>query len=122
MQISHFIGAGVMAAALLSSSAFAQTSTTNAVTTQAPAASDKKAVRAENRQTSRAVRHALTATKGLVSANIAILAKGDVVTLVGSVPDSVQIQLAESAAKRVPQVHSVDNRLIVEEEEGGRGS
>lgn len=121
MQISHFIGASVMAAALLSSSAHAQTSSTNAAATPAPVVSDKKVVRAENRQTSKAVRHALTATKGLVSANIAILVKGNVVTLVGSVPNSAQIQLAESAAKQVPQVHAVDNRLILEEEEGGGG-
>jgi hyperosmotically inducible protein len=121
MQISHFICAGVIAAALLSSSAYAQTNSTNAGATPAPAVSDKKAVRAENRQTSKAVRHALTATKGLASANIAILVKGGVVTLVGSVPDSAQIQLAESAAKQVPQVQAVDNRLILEEEEGGGG-
>lgn len=119
MQISHFIGASVMAAALLFSSAYAQTSSTNAAATSVPAVSNKKVLRGENRQTSKAVRHALTATKGLVSANIAILVKGDVVTLVGSVPDSSQIELAESAAKQIPQVHAVDNRLILEEEEGG---
>jgi hyperosmotically inducible protein len=121
MQISHIIGASVMAAALVCSSAYGQSSSTNAATSPVPTVSGKKAVRAENRQTSKAVRRALTATKGLVSANIAILVKGDVVTLVGSVPDTAQIQLAESAAKRVPQVHTVDNRLILEEEEGGGG-
>jgi hyperosmotically inducible protein len=118
MCIAHFIRAGALAAALLSCSAYAQTSpdTTN---TPAPTATDKKAVRAQNRQTSKAVRHALTATKGLVSSNIAVLVKGDVVTLVGTVPDDSQIQLAETAARTVPQVHTVSNRLILEEEGGG---
>jgi hyperosmotically inducible periplasmic protein len=110
MRISYFIGTGVLAATLLSGSAHAQANT------QAPAATDKHALRAEYRQTSKAVRRALTATKGLVSSKIAVLSKGDVVTLVGTVPDNAQIQLAESAATSFPQVHTVRNRLIVKEE------
>lgn len=115
MHIPYFTRTGIMAVALLAGSAHAQTSndTTN---DQAPAATDKQAMRAANRQTSRAVRRALTATKGLISSNIAILAKGDVVTLVGTVPDQAQIQLAESATKGVPQVHTVSNQLVIEEE------
>jgi hyperosmotically inducible periplasmic protein len=115
MQIRFFIGTGVVVASLLSGIAHAQT-TADSSGASAPASSDKKVLRLQNRQTSKSVRHALTATKGLVSSNIAILVKGDLVTLAGTVPDTAQIQLAENAAKGVPQVHTVDNRLLVEEE------
>jgi hyperosmotically inducible protein len=94
MQIRFFIGTGVVVASLLSGIAHAQT-TADSSGASAPASSDKKVQRLQNRQTSKSVRHALTATKGLVSSNIAILV---------------------NAAKGVPQVHTVDNRLLVEEE------
>jgi hyperosmotically inducible protein len=52
----------------------------------------------------------------LTSTNIAVLVKGGAVALVGTVPDNSQIQLAGDAAKRVPNVQSVANRLVLEEE------
>ena len=119
MQISHIVGTGVMIGTLVCNFAYGQSSSTDAMTSKASTAYRNTAMHAENRRTSKAVRRALTAKKGLVSANIAILTKGDVITLVGSVPDASQISLAESAAKGVPQVHAVDNRLVVEGEEGG---
>ncbi|MGA3249961.1 MAG: BON domain-containing protein [Paraburkholderia sp.] len=115
MQIRLFIGASVVVASLLSTIAYAQTDA-DSPSASAPAASDKKALRLQNRQTSKSVRRALAATKGLVSSNIAILVKGEVVTLVGTVPDNAQIQLAGDVTKGVPNVQNVDNRLILEEE------
>jgi hyperosmotically inducible periplasmic protein len=103
--------------ALFSSAVSAQTVDATSAQTAAPSAG--KSMRVQNRQTSRAVRKALTATKGLESDKIVVLAKGGAVTLAGSVPAEAQIQLAESAAKRVPQARSVSNELTVKEPGGG---
>ncbi|OXC72723.1 BON domain-containing protein [Caballeronia sordidicola] len=103
--------------AFMSTVAMAQTSS-DATTTQSGAPMTKMAVRAHNKQLSKAVRHSLYSTKGLVASNIAVLVKGGTVSLVGTVPDAPQIQMAADAAKRVPQVETVDNRLTVEEEGG----
>ncbi|WP_144148657.1 BON domain-containing protein [Paraburkholderia sp. BCC1884] len=101
--------------ALLSNAAIAQ-STSDTAASQAAPATSKADARQHNRQLSKAVRHALHSTKGLTSSNIAVLVKGGTVSLVGTVPDSKQIDVAGDVAKRVPQVSDVDNRLIVEEE------
>lgn len=114
MRISA-LAAACAVLALLSSTAIAQ-STPDAAASQAAPATTKADVRQHNRQLSKAVRHALYSTKGLIASNIAVLVKGGTVSLVGTVPDSKQIDLAGAATQRVPQVAAVDNRLIVEEE------
>lgn len=83
---------------------------------QASMASPVPTTHAQNRKLSKAVRQALDKTKGLVSANIAIVVKAGTVALVGSVPDQKQIDLAGAVAQKVPNVKSVDNRLEVDEE------
>ncbi|MFM0172054.1 BON domain-containing protein [Paraburkholderia sediminicola] len=75
----------------------------------------KKQVRTLNRQTEHAVRKQLAATKGLSSNGITVVARGGVVTLSGSVPDAPQIQMAEDAAHRAPQVRSVANHIVIRE-------
>ncbi|MFM0220729.1 BON domain-containing protein [Paraburkholderia dipogonis] len=115
MRLSIFTVTCGLIALLSTDLVFAQTAS-DANAPQSTANTSKSAIRAQNRQLSKAVRHALYATKGLTSSNIAVLVKGGVVSLVGTVPDSSQIQLAGDAAKRVPQVQSVDNRLVLEEE------
>jgi hyperosmotically inducible protein len=118
MHIVSSIRATAVVVALLTGTVYAQ-SNNDSMSASSPTVTDKGAIRLANRHTARSVRHALTATNGLISANITILVKGGVVTLVGTVPDDSQIRLAETAAKTVPNVQSVSNRLIVEEEGGG---
>jgi len=115
MRLSILVVTCSLAALLSTDLAFAQ-ATSDSNTQQSMDRKSKSAIRAQNRQLSKAVRHALYATKGLNYSNIAILSKDGVVSLVGSVPDNSQIQLAGDAAKRVPKVQSVDNRLVLEEE------
>jgi hyperosmotically inducible periplasmic protein len=115
MRLSTFTVTCGLVALLSTDLAFAQTAS-DANTAQPTGSTSKSSIRAQNRQLSKAVRHALYATKGLTSSNIAVLVKGGAVSLVGTVPDSSQIQLAGDAAKRVPQVQSVDNRIVLEEE------
>ncbi|MFM0336794.1 BON domain-containing protein [Paraburkholderia fungorum] len=115
MRLSTFTVTCGLVVLLSTNLVFAQ-SASDANTPEPTGSTSKSAIRAQNRQLSKAVRHALYATKGLSSSNIAVLVKGGVVSLVGTVPDSSQIQLAGDAAKRVPQVQSVDNRIVLEEE------
>ncbi|MGF6769973.1 hyperosmotically inducible protein [Paraburkholderia sp. GAS199] len=122
MRISAFMtacgAAAVFASQLVCGAAVAQT-TTDAAASQTAAPASRKAVRAENHQVSRAVRHALNTTKGLTASNIAIVVKGGVVSLVGTVPVESQIALAGDVAKRAAHADSIDNRLSVAEEGGG---
>jgi hyperosmotically inducible protein len=104
-------------AVLFWGSAFAQT---NAVPTSVPAMTSSKAtVRAQNRQTAHAVRKALARTKGLSVGDISVVAKGDAVSLLGSVPDNSQVALAGTTAAAVPHVRSVSNHLTVRYPGGG---
>ncbi|HEV3106702.1 MAG TPA: BON domain-containing protein [Trinickia sp.] len=75
----------------------------------------KKAMRAEDRQLAKKVRHALTKTKHLTSSDIVILAKDGVVTLDGTVPTEEEIQLAAATAGSVAGVQSVKNNLSMHE-------
>ena len=109
-----YIAASV--AALMATPVFSQSSN-DANSTQG-AATTKKAVRVEDRQTARAVRKAMTAVKGLQSDKIVVIAKGNSVTLAGTVPEESQIDLAEKAAKSVPKAQTVANDLTVKEPGG----
>jgi hyperosmotically inducible protein len=118
MKVSRFICVGIAAATLIASPAFSQT-TDDATSTQSAAPTSKKAMRAEDRQLARAVRKSMSKTKGLQSDKITVLAKGGAVTLAGTVPDSSQIPLAETAAQGTAGVKSVSNRLSIKEPGGG---
>ena len=119
MRISALFATCTAVVALVSNAAIAQTSN-DAVASQPAAGMTKASIRLQNRQLSKAVRHALSSTKGLNAGNIAVLVKSGTVSLVGTVPDASQIPVAGDVAKRVPRVVTVDNRLIVEEEGGGQ--
>jgi hyperosmotically inducible periplasmic protein len=102
-----------VAALFVAGNASAQTDSGDAASsTQQP----KKAIRAENRQLSMHVRHALDKTKDLTASGITVLARGGAVTLDGTVPTEDQIQLAADTASHVTGVKSVKNNLTVREE------
>ena len=117
MRISALVATCAAIVALVSNAAMAQSSN-DAVASQAAAGMTKASIRLQNRQLSKAVRHALFSTKGLNASNIAVFVKNGTVSLVGTVPDAAQIPVAGDVAKRVPHVAAVDNRVIVEEEGG----
>jgi hyperosmotically inducible protein len=117
MRMSVLTAACSLVLTLSSGVAFAQNSSDAAASPSA--GMTKSAKRAENHQLSKAVRHALYTTKGLVSSNIAVISKDGAVSLVGTVPTDSQIPLAGQVAQGVPNVKSVDNRIVVEDEGGG---
>jgi hyperosmotically inducible protein len=75
----------------------------------------KKQARADNRILSKAVRRSLAKTKGLDASAITVLSRDGKVSLIGSVPDTSQIELAGSAAGSVHGVRQVENRLVMRE-------
>ncbi|RKE39230.1 BON domain-containing protein [Paraburkholderia sp. BL23I1N1] len=117
MRICVIVAACSVTAALISIPSIAQTVSDTAAS-QPAAATTKAALRSQNLQLSKAVRHALYSTKGLDATRISVFARGGKVSLVGTVVDEAQIQVAGDAAKRVPKVVAVDNRLIVAEDGG----
>lgn len=82
----------------------------------ASCSSDKQACRAANRKLQKVVLHSLSQTHGLSSSNILVVARGSVVTLVGSVPKAEQIELAVSVAGAVSGVSEVRNDLTIRPE------
>ncbi len=118
MKTAHLVRlAGAILTVLSIGTAYAQT----AASASAPAAdatsgkTPKQQMRAANRQLEKQVRHALTKTKGLVSSAITIFAKNGFVTLVGTVPEQDQIQLAGDAASKVSGVTGVKNNIVLYE-------
>ncbi|WP_230948915.1 BON domain-containing protein [Burkholderia cepacia] len=75
--------------------------------------SSEKAARTANRKLIRAVSQALARTKGLDSTRLLVRVKGGDVTLLGSVPDTGQIQIAIGVAQQVDGVKSVRNEIRV---------
>ena len=71
----------------------------------------RKEYRKANHVLERRVRTALIKAK-VDPVSVTVLAKGGAVTLVGSVPETAQVDRAGDAAKNVAGVTSVDNRLI----------
>ncbi|WP_116140217.1 BON domain-containing protein [Trinickia diaoshuihuensis] len=72
---------------------------------------ERKADRAANRALEKKVRVALTHTKGLDVSDITVLARKGAVTLVGTVPESQQIQLAQTSVQGLDGVVSLTNNL-----------
>ncbi|HEY1998379.1 BON domain-containing protein [Paraburkholderia sp.] len=114
MTTSKKIAITLLATAALFGTTYASAQSDAATTSSSPVQS-KKAVRAQNRELVKTVRHALTHTKNLDSSDITVLAKGGVVTLDGTVPSDDQIQRATDATSSVPGVTSVRNNLILRE-------
>jgi hyperosmotically inducible periplasmic protein len=98
------------------SAAYAQASDTEATAsaTMSPAPTAKE-MRKANRLMSKRVRQALVKVKGLDSSAIVVIAKGDKITLGGSVPDASQIPLAVNAAQGVQGVSDVRNTLSIKQ-------
>src|ERR1700742_1285647 len=119
MQYRNAIGVCATAIViLLSPLSYAQTAATTGDGTAASemaTPTTKKQMRADNRALSKAVRRALTKTKGLDTSSITVLSRGGKVTFDGTVPDNSQIQRAVDAATATPGVTAVDNRLTMRE-------
>ena len=115
MWIPALVATCAAVVALVSSAAIAQISN-DAVALQPAAGMTKASIGLQNRQLSKAVRHALYSTKGLNASSVAVLVKHGTVSLVDTVPDAAQIPVAGDVAKRVPHAATSDNRVIVEEE------
>ena len=113
MKLAGIVSIALMSSVLVSGATFAQTdeAATSSATT-------KKTVRAEDRQTAKAIRRAFAKTKGLDATNIHVRARGGAILLDGSVPDASQIPLAQAAAQAVQGVQTVRNGLTVKEPGG----
>ncbi|RFU49674.1 BON domain-containing protein [Paraburkholderia sp. DHOC27] len=113
--IKYFILAGLVATSLTTVT-YANAQSNDASSNAPAAAPSKKAIRQQNHQLERSVRHALAKAKNLDTSNITVLARSGAITLDGSAVDDGQIQLAESTAASVSGVASVKNNLHVREE------
>ncbi|MGZ2743874.1 BON domain-containing protein [Burkholderia stagnalis] len=113
------LGAAAVAVCL-SGSVYAQSSEPAAPEAPAAAKSASKAAAKSAKQANRklgyAVRKAISKQNGIDVANITVRSKGGAITLEGSVPDAAQIEKAEAAAKTVPGVTSVSNKLSVQQQ------
>jgi len=113
------LGAAAVAVCL-SGSVYAQSSEPAA--SEAPAAAKSaskaaaKSAKQANRKLGYAVRKAISKQNGIDVSNITVRSKGGAITLEGSVPDAEQIEKAEAAAKTVPGVTSVSNKLSVQQQ------
>jgi hyperosmotically inducible periplasmic protein len=98
------------------SAAYAQENNAGSTTaTAASPASSQSQIRKANRLLSKRVRQTLVKVKGLDSSAIVVIAKGDKITLGGSVTDASQIPLAVSAAQGVQGVSEVSNSLRIKQ-------
>lgn len=100
--------------------AYAQNDASSATTVAASSSSltgvpttSRKEMKAADRKLARAVRKAIEHVKGLDATRIAIVANNGSITLAGSVPEDVQVDVAVQHAKAVPGVTNVTSRLDV---------
>ncbi|CAB3805924.1 BON domain-containing protein [Paraburkholderia fynbosensis] len=113
---------GIALCVATASSAYAQASdAAPPAATESPPAANTKSTRQMDRKLGRDVRRALAKTPGFNVSNVFVRARGGAVTLTGSVPQGTQIQQAEDAAKGVPGVTSVTNRITIGVRSGGGG-
>ncbi|QBR01654.1 BON domain-containing protein [Paraburkholderia pallida] len=75
---------------------------------------DAKAAKAANRALRKTVMRQLSRTRGLVADGINVTAAGGVVTLLGTVPDTDQIDLAADVARDIAGVQAVRNGLTLQ--------
>ncbi|MEX3985271.1 BON domain-containing protein [Paraburkholderia sp. EG287A] len=90
--------------------------TSNATTSGGTA----KDTRAANRALRRKVYAAIVKHKEISAGDISVVARGDAVTLDGTVEDASQIDRVAAIARGVPGVASVTNRLTVKKPFGGQ--
>ena len=98
---------------VVTTTAFAQ-STPSVPASSATTISKKQAHRA-NWHIETQVRKALTRTQGLATSDIRVVARGNTVTLDGTVPEQNQVQLAQNAALVAAPAKSIVNNLSVKE-------
>jgi osmotically-inducible protein OsmY len=94
----------------LTSIAFAQSASMAA----SASATSAKNIRKADRKLALDVRRAFDKTQGLQVSGLFVRARAGAVSLTGTVPDATQIPLAGDAARKVPGVTSVSNRLTVQ--------
>ncbi|AWV05505.1 phospholipid-binding protein (plasmid) [Burkholderia sp. JP2-270] len=97
----------------MTTAAVAQTAAPDSVS--AVSTPGKKQLRRANWHAEMQVRKALTSTRGLATSDIRVIARGNTVTLDGTVPDDTQIELAQTAAQAVAPENLVVNHLSVKE-------
>ncbi|KVM96705.1 phospholipid-binding protein [Burkholderia anthina] len=97
----------------VATAAFAQS--TPSVPSSAAAIASKKQMRSANWHMETQVRKSLTQTKGLVTSDIRVVARGNTITLDGTVPEENQVQLAQDAAQAAAPKKAVVNNLSVKE-------
>jgi hyperosmotically inducible protein len=107
---------GVVAMVGASALANAQTvsSGSGAVATAASSGTaSKKQMRKEDRALARSVKNALRKVKGIDVANVRVISRDGVVSIIGNVREQAQIDAATAAASKVAGVKRLDNQLAV---------
>ncbi|WP_430231291.1 BON domain-containing protein [Paraburkholderia tropica] len=74
-----------------------------------------KSERVANLALAKKVRSAMMKQKNVDMTKVTVIARGGIVTLLGSVPDDTQVQLAQNDAVVVNGVSSVKNNLLVQQ-------
>lgn len=98
-----------------STNALAQTEDTGSeASSQTVGAADAKAAKAANRALRKVVIRQLSRTRGLNIDGVNVIAVNGIVTLVGTVPDTQQIDLATEVARDVAGVREVRNSLTLQ--------
>jgi osmotically-inducible protein OsmY len=111
---------GVVVCMTVATGAFAQASDGVASQDEAAAAkAQKNATKKTDRKLGLDVRKALSKVQGFDVSKVYVRARGGAVTLTGTVPDGAMIAQAEEAAKGVPGVKSVSNKITLGTQGGG---
>ncbi|MDR6496859.1 osmotically-inducible protein OsmY [Burkholderia ambifaria] len=98
---------------VVATTAFAQS--TPSVPASSAATISKKQARRANWHIETQVRKSLTRTQGLSTSDIRVVARGNTVTLDGTVPEQNQVQLAQNAAQVAAPAKAIVNNLSVKE-------
>lgn len=115
-RMVQWTAGALIAAAIGTTSAYAQQPGDSGVAASAPATSaaqSRRAIHKADRLLAKQVRRALVRVKGLDSSRIVVIARSGDVTLGGSVPEAGQTGLALAAARGVSGVSNVSSSLGV---------
>jgi hyperosmotically inducible protein len=74
---------------------------------------NKKQMRKEDRALARSVKNALRKVNGIDVANVRVLSRNGVVSIIGDVREQAQIDAAAAAVSKVAGVKRLDNQLTV---------
>lgn len=101
--------------------AFAQADVPSSAISALPSAKhDAKAAKAADRALRKTVIRVLSRTRGLDVDGINVVSSDGIVTLIGTVPDTRQIDLATDVARDVAGVREVRNSLTLQANANGR--